>query len=497
VTISDSHTDTRNRENTMKMMKALARLLVLTLSLATAIAQADVLLDVNGALVAGDPTQLGRLSRNGVLQDWAGTEPFPGAVNPAVTYHYHTHTVNVGITPYIQIEFDSATPNTFVAAYVTSYNPNSAGAPNYGFDTNWLGDAGSSGNFFGIDPRYFNVIAPLNSTLVVVVLETAVAGLNQPYRLMVEGFTDRNFTSLAVTSTTIASSLNPSTLGASVTFTASVTGVAPTGTVDFKDGGVSIPGCNAQPLGGAGNTRTATCTTSALTGGAHSIGAVYSGDGVNATSTSANMSQVVNVPGGTLVCNPNPAQELATVTCVLTVSGVSPTGYVNFLDGAATIAGCGGVPLAGVGNTKTATCTTSALSVGSHSVSGVYTGDRANPGGASAPVTEVITPRPATTTALGSSLNPSTNTGPAPIFTATVTGASPTGTVLFKDGAATIAGCAAKPVSGGTATCTAYSLAPGAHNITAVYSGDLNNAGSTSPPLVQTVTCTGRGCPPT
>lgn len=481
----------------MKMMKALARLLILTLSLATAIAQANVLLDVNGALVAGDPTQLGRLSRNGVLQDWAGTEAFPGPFNTGTTYHYHTHTVNVGSTPFIQIEFDSATANTFVAAYVTSYNPNSAGAPNFGFDVNWLGDAGSSGNFFGIDPRYFNVIVPLNGTLVVVVMETAAAGLDVPYRLIVEGFTDRNFTSLATTTTTIASSLNPSTLGASVTFTASVTGIGPTGTVDFKDGGVSIAGCGAQPLAGGGNTRTATCTTSALTGGAHSIGADYSGDGANATSSSANMNQVVNVTGGTLVCNPNPAQELATVTCVLTLSGNNPTGTIKFLDGAATIAGCGAVPLAGVGNTKTATCATAALSVGSHSVSAVYAGDRGNPGGTSAPVTEVITPRPATSTALGSSLNPSANLGPAPTLTATVTGASPTGTVLFKDGATTIGGCAAKPVSGGSATCTVYSLTPGAHSITAVYSGDINNAGSTSPPLVQTVNCTGRGCPGT
>ena len=43
------------------------------------------------------------------------------------------------------------------------------------------------------------------------------------------------------TTTTLISSNNPSTLGTSVTFTATVTGTAPTGTVNFKDGGRRSP----------------------------------------------------------------------------------------------------------------------------------------------------------------------------------------------------------------------------------------------------------------
>jgi hypothetical protein len=38
-------------------------------------------------------------------------------------------------------------------------------------------------------------------------------------------------------------------------------------------------------------------------------------------------------------------------------------------------------------------------------------------------------------------------------------------------------------------------MSPGTHNITGVYSGDLNNAPSTSPVLPQVVNCTGKGCP--
>ena len=60
-------------------------------------------------------------------------------------------------------------------------------------------------------------------------------------------------------------------VGTSVTFTATVTGVAPTGSVNFTDGGTSIAGCSAVALTGSGNTRTAACSTSALTAGTHSI----------------------------------------------------------------------------------------------------------------------------------------------------------------------------------------------------------------------------------
>jgi hypothetical protein len=98
------------------------------------------------------------------------------------------------------------------------------------------------------------------------------------------------------TSVTLGSSLNPSILGASVTFTATVTGSNPTGTVDFADGGVSIPGCALAPVTGGGNTRTALCTTSTLSLGTHSIVAAYSGDIGNPATTSSPLSQVV-APG--------------------------------------------------------------------------------------------------------------------------------------------------------------------------------------------------------
>jgi hypothetical protein len=116
------------------------------------------------ALTLQDPTQLGRLSRNAIPQDWASDEAFPGVINTTTSYRYVTYLVNVGMTPFVQVLFDSLSLNTFVSAYDTTYDttyvPNSAGLPNLGFDTHWLGDAGFSGNAFGTDPVFFRYSFP-------------------------------------------------------------------------------------------------------------------------------------------------------------------------------------------------------------------------------------------------------------------------------------------------------------------------------------------------
>jgi hypothetical protein len=104
--------------------------------------------------------------------------------------------VGTGATPFVQITFDSDSLNTFVSAYDTSYAPNSAGAPNFGFDAHWLGDAGLSGNPFPGDPLFFQVVVPLGHTLVIVVNNTnpSNVGVGDPYHLIVEGFVDTEFT---------------------------------------------------------------------------------------------------------------------------------------------------------------------------------------------------------------------------------------------------------------------------------------------------------------
>jgi len=142
------------------------------------------------ALSAGSPTQLGRISRDGIISDWSSPKVFPGTINPATSYHYENYLVPIQYFPFIQISFDdvSGQANTFASAYLNSYNPANKAL-------NYLGDAGSSGNFFGVDPIAFQVLVDTGNTLVVVVNDAnaAGAGVGQPYRIIVEGFSDTNF----------------------------------------------------------------------------------------------------------------------------------------------------------------------------------------------------------------------------------------------------------------------------------------------------------------
>ncbi|HET7778266.1 MAG TPA: Ig-like domain repeat protein, partial [Rudaea sp.] len=99
----------------------------------------------------------------------------------------------------------------------------------------------------------------------------------------------------SATSTTLGATPNPSFAGNSVTFSASVTGNAPSGAFQFTDNGASIAGCSASALTGSGNTLTATCVTSTLAAGTHAIVAQYAGDSANTASTSASLTEVVNI----------------------------------------------------------------------------------------------------------------------------------------------------------------------------------------------------------
>ncbi len=93
----------------------------------------------------------------------------------------------------------------------------------------------------------------------------------------------------AATATKLVSSLNPSTKGTAVTFTATVSPAAgPTGTVTFRDGSTTL-GTAALHA----NTHQAAITRSTLAVGTHSIKATYNGNANFNTSTSTIVSQVV------------------------------------------------------------------------------------------------------------------------------------------------------------------------------------------------------------
>jgi hypothetical protein len=88
----------------------------------------------------------------------------------------------------------------------------------------------------------------------------------------------------------VTSSLNPSTFGQSVTFTATVqvsSGSSPTGTVTFLDGATSLGTANLT-------NSVAQLSTSTLAAASHTITAQYSGDANFAGSNSSALTQVVN-----------------------------------------------------------------------------------------------------------------------------------------------------------------------------------------------------------
>src|SRR5205807_1330478 len=99
----------------------------------------------------------------------------------------------------------------------------------------------------------------------------------------------------ASSSTVVSLSPSPSVWNQSVTFTATVTAVAPSiggpasgETVTFKEGSTTLG------TGTLNSSSQATFTTSALSGGTHTITAVYGGDNKFNGSTSGNLTQTVN-----------------------------------------------------------------------------------------------------------------------------------------------------------------------------------------------------------
>ncbi len=295
-----------------------------------------------------------------------------------------------------------------------------------------------------------------------------------------------NSLSIEPTTTTLTSSVNPSAAGQAVTFTATVNSQSATltGTVKFMDGATVLGGV---PVLLNSTTRKATFTTSSLALGTHSITAVYSGDSLNATSTSPVLTQVVKQTSVLLLTSSeNPAKVYDAVTFTVAISetpsgGTAPAGAIVFsADGSllpnGTIAIANG----------SASYTTSLLAAGSHSISATYAGDANDMPGKSNTLTEVV--NAATSTTMLTTSNASVTLTTPVTFTATVVGnnsSTPTGNVVFKDGTTSIGTVAVNNL--GVASFTTSTLAAGSHSITAAYQGDQDYAASVSAPVTETV----------
>ena len=286
--------------------------------------------------------------------------------------------------------------------------------------------------------------------------------------------------SSAPTTTALVSSANPSVYGRSVTFTATVhpaTSGTPTGTVTFKDGTTTL---GTTALSGD----VASFSSATLTAQSHNITATYSGDAHFAASNSPILTESITKAATSLILTSSPSasrfgQPVAFYAAVKSATSGTPAGQVTFKDGATILA----TAALSLGKAK---FTTLKLTVGSHSLTAVYSGS-ANFNASTSAVLAFVVSKAATSTAVTSSLNPSTH-GSLVTFTATVkssTTGTPTGSVAFKDGTTTLG---TLTLSSGKAAFTTSALAAGSHSITAVFTGSTSFNPSTSPVLTQSVT---------
>ena len=174
----------------MKLLSLLSSALVL--AAIPGVAGAETISNFNATVTAANSTtQLGRNSRSGIQQTWFGSETYTGVINTTTTYYYATYTFaasNFIGAPYIEItDYDSqGSTSDFLVAYSGSYNPANPGA-------GWLGDEGASGNYFGTNARYFDVILPVGQSLVLLFNNTAATGLSNPHNIEVDAYADTNY----------------------------------------------------------------------------------------------------------------------------------------------------------------------------------------------------------------------------------------------------------------------------------------------------------------
>ena len=173
------------------------------------------------------------------------------------------------------------------------------------------------------------------------------------------------------------------------------------------------------------------------------------------------------------------------LTATVTGNGGAAAGTVVFVDIDADnpIAGCEARPIVG----GIATCNAIFAVAGSRPLRAGYLGSATYSTVNSSPIVQTVTAG-ASALILTSASNPSV-LGASVMFTATPTpaAANRAGTVTFSLGGNTIAGCVAKPLVSGSATCAPLFATTGSYSMAASYSGDANFEPATSSTLLQAV----------
>jgi sugar lactone lactonase YvrE len=257
----------------------------------------------------------------------------------------------------------------------------------------------------------------------------------------------------------VPSSWTPA-FGASVTFTAKVTstsGVAPksAGSVMFYDGSKLLATVAVNASGQA------TYSNSSLASGTHTLTATYSG-GTGYGTGSGTAAINVGAAPQTITFTGLPATATYGASGPYTLKATASSGLaVSYsVTGPATISGST-LTLTGAG-----TVAATASQAGNNSFS------------AAKPVTLSITVGKATTTTKLTAASTTPAAGSTDLLTVTVTGGSPTGSVVFMAGSTTV--CTSAIGAGGVATCSYTPSAAGSVTITANYQGGANNLASSA-----------------
>ena len=270
----------------------------------------------------------------------------------------------------------------------------------------------------------------------------------------------------STTTVSRTSGSSPSTYGNSLTFTATVTGSSPTGTVQFKVNGAAQGG----PVTLVGGSAALVTNSLPVTGSPHQITAYYSGDANNAPSDSSAspVSQAITAKALTAGLTGTVAKTYdGTTTAALAAGNYSLPGvlsadtvYLNNPTG-------GTYDTKDFGSGKLVTVTGLAIS-------GASSANYSLPLTSASASIGVITAL-TTSCSVTSSVNPS-GPGTNVTFTATVAGVPPatdrpTSNVVFAVDAVPFA---TNALSGGSTSASLASLPPGTNAITAMYVGDGN-----------------------
>ncbi|MCI0680506.1 MAG: Ig-like domain repeat protein [Gemmataceae bacterium] len=437
-----------------------------------------ITVDVNGVATLAPPLNVGSYT---ITADYTGNGNFNGSAGAAISQTVTAANSSVAVA-------SSSNPSVF-GQNVTFTATVSAVAPGAGVPTGTV-------DFFIDSVLVGNDVLLVNGQASHPIATLTVAGSPHDINVVYNGSTNFNASNgtlaggqtvnPATTQTQVTSSANPQLAGQAVTFTATVSAVAPgsgvpTGTVDFIIDGSSVGSSDITLVNGQA---TFNFTTSVL--GNHTVVVHYDGDasGNFATSDSATLNQEIKAnTTTTVVADTDPSvfgQQITLTATVTGVVGLPPQGTVTFIDLSNGNAVLGTEDLDVNGAT---TLDISSLSVGDHVIRATYNGDDPRYFGSDGVHNAQTVNKADTTTGVGQD-SVTTVFGEQVMFTATISvtapgAGSPGGFVNFViDGGAQILN---RPVTAGQATLLISTLAVGSHTIHVDYLGDANLNGSSNP----------------